>query len=1131
QRGITLWTSETDIKKGEDFQEAINRGIERADTVLFLMSPHSLRSAYCQQEIRYAQLYHKRIIPIVIADLEETDIPLELQTLQFVDFQAVDFQAVDTDPLLQASFDSLLDVLDDDADYYRTHKTLLVQALQWDHHERRKDYLLRGNAFVDAENWLRVSHQTAKQPPPTRLHTSFIEESRNVNRYFDAFISYGRTDSLEFATTLSENLSEQGLNVWFDKTDIPLGVDFQQQINDGISKAHNFIFILSPHAVNSDYCKQEIELALRFQKRIIPILHVETLAYDLWQYRNPQGTLEDWQQYQDHGLHSIFPNMNPVIGKINWVYFREGLDDYRRSLESLVALFPRHRTYVEQHTTYLVQALNWQRQQGKTEYLLIGDDRTEAEQWLKTQFEDEQPPCRPTELHAEFICESIKNAANLMTQVFISHAEVDHDVREKVRYSLMCQGITVWINRTDITTGTDFQEEINHGIEETDNVVWLMSPASLASDYCREELEYALSLKKRIIPLLIHDVDMEDLPLGLRSLQFIDCRNFDQSDAYHHALSKLLKTLDEDARYHHQHKLLLVRALRWKQQKYNPSILLRGVELRHFQSWFRAANHHSHFRPIPLQEEFIAESEKQPPDTTLNVFIAYSRSDADFARKLNQTLQIQGMTTWFDQENIESGEDFRTEIFRGIENSENFVFIISPSSVVSSFCNEEVDYAKRLNKRMVTVLYREVSVALLPPALADIQWIDFRRHGGDFLDRFGELLRTLASDPSYVRMHTRLLVRSREWHDADRDDSYLMRGRDLEQAIAWATTADTREPRPTPLQREYIEASRALPLRRIKPRTVVFSSLAVTLVLAIARFFGLTEGLELLAYDHLLRLRGNEDQDTRLTLVTVDSQSNRDLRNRMIAGEYDDYERGYGTIPEGALANVLATLQQYSPRLIALDFYRDFEADPQLAAQMRQMPNLIGACKHAATDENGNLVEGYTPSPELDMQKIGSTDLVDDGGKFVRRSYLFQDADPEYCNTLETLSLVIAKQYLEPEGYTFTPPLTEDSFYLQNGLKFGEISIPALWGDGSGFQARNNRLEGYQTLLNFRIHNGQAEQFVQSIPLSDVLNGPLSPELIRDRIILIGYTDRADINTDYWDTPYGLMAGVHIQGQ
>ncbi len=64
-----------------------------------------------------------------------------------------------------------------------------------------------------------------------------------TTKFFDAFISYGRADSKAFATKLHESLKSQGLNIWFDQEDIPLAVDFQEQIDDGISKADNFIFM------------------------------------------------------------------------------------------------------------------------------------------------------------------------------------------------------------------------------------------------------------------------------------------------------------------------------------------------------------------------------------------------------------------------------------------------------------------------------------------------------------------------------------------------------------------------------------------------------------------------------------------------------------------------------------------------------------------------------------------------------------------------------------------------------------------------------------------------------------------------------------------------------------------------
>ncbi|MGV2389528.1 MAG UNVERIFIED_CONTAM: toll/interleukin-1 receptor domain-containing protein [Microcystis novacekii LVE1205-3] len=116
-----------------------------------------------------------------------------------------------------------------------------------------------------------------------------------MKNFFDVFISYGRADSKAFASKLHQRLAAQGLNVWFDQEDIPLAVDYQEQINDGIERTHNFIFIISPHSVNSPYCLKEINLAIKYNKRIIPLLHVEQISQETWQARNPEKTESDWQ--------------------------------------------------------------------------------------------------------------------------------------------------------------------------------------------------------------------------------------------------------------------------------------------------------------------------------------------------------------------------------------------------------------------------------------------------------------------------------------------------------------------------------------------------------------------------------------------------------------------------------------------------------------------------------------------------------------------------------------------------------------------------------------------------------------------------------------------------------------------
>jgi len=631
-----------------------------------------------------------------------------------------------------------------------------------------------------------------------------------MTTFFDAFISYGRPDSKAFATKLHARLLEEGFKVWFDQNDIPLGVDFQNQIDDGIEKAHNFLFIIAPHSVNSAYCRKEIELAIQRNKRIIPLFHVEQISQETWQQRNPNCTPEEWEAYKAKGLHTSFDNMHPAISKINWVYFREEQDDFEAAFAGLINLFRRHADYVEQHTRLLAKALDWERHQKQHSYLLIGEERQHAQSWLKRCFKDEQAPCVPTDLHCEFISESIKNANNLLTQVFISHSEKDNVMVEKVGKILMREGFTIWTNRTDVKTGTQFQDEINQGIEQADNVVYLISADSLQSKYCQDELAHAFAHNKRIISLLIESIDFEQLPPKLRALQLIDFTGHEDAEKYRIATDKLLKELTQDTYYYEQHKVLLVKALKWLRQNRNPSILLRGYNLQHAEAWLKAAKVRTEHPPLPLHEEFISESTNQPTESSLEVFICYSRADSDFARKLNEALQLQGKTTWFDQESIASGTDFQQEIYRGIESSDNFLFIISPRAVNSPYCADEVEYAQKLNKRFVTVLHRDVSVKELHPALASVQWIDFNRHGGDFYPNFSELVRTLDTDREHVKSHTKWSQRALEWENNDKSADLLLRGSECAIAEQWLLEAEqnNKQPAVTDLQKAFIIESR-----------------------------------------------------------------------------------------------------------------------------------------------------------------------------------------------------------------------------------------------------------------------------------------------------------------------------------
>ena len=604
-----------------------------------------------------------------------------------------------------------------------------------------------------------------------------------MQQFFDAFISYSRADSKAFASQLEKRLSSLGWQVWFDQNDIPPAVDWQQQIKEGIERAHNFIFIIAPRSIKSPYCQQEIEIASQYHKRIIPLLHINAEEF--------------------------LPLMPSVIRDTNWLPFQEDINDLEQSFLSLIEVLEKDRDYVEQHTDFLIQALDWLRNKKQTNYLLIGESRIKGQKWLTTKLEH-QYPCLPTNLHGEFISESVKNAHNLMTQVFLSHAEEDSNFTQTISQNLMLEGFTIWTNHTDISSGEKFQDAIKRGIEEADNVVYVMSNNSLKSPYCQQELAHALTYYKRIIPLLIEPIEMDSVPEQIRSLQFINLINYQQQFIYQKGVGELIKILHQEATYYEQHKILLAKALKWQRQNHNPSILLRGYNLRYAQTWLKVAQKHQQHPPTSLHQEFISKSVQRPEDTSLGVFISYSRADADFARRLNEALQMQGKTTWFDQENIAPGVDFQQEIHQGISMSDNFLFIISPNSINSPYCADEVDYARKLNKRMVTLLYREVEPDKIHPDLAKIQWIDFNRPGVDFYAYFSELIRTLDTDREYVANHTKWLQRSREWQQKGQTADLLLRGNEFTVAQNWLEEAQREQkcPRPTTEQKAFLKASR-----------------------------------------------------------------------------------------------------------------------------------------------------------------------------------------------------------------------------------------------------------------------------------------------------------------------------------
>ena len=198
-----------------------------------------------------------------------------------------------------------------------------------------------------------------------------------------------------------------------------------------------------------------------------------------------------------------------------------------------------------------------------------------------------------------------------------------------------------------------------------------------------------------------------------------------------------------------------------------------------------------------------------------DVFISYAREDKEFVEdELTRALVARGKDVWIDVEDIRAGaSDWRASVWAGIESATVMVFVLTPDSLASRVCGEELGRAGELNKRIIPVLRRSVDGLALPPQLGRPNWILARKQD-DFEESMSLLVGAIELDEGWVEQHARLAQRTGEWLRNDRDRSYLLRGSDLRSAERWLDDQAAHAEAPTADQAAYITASRRAAARR-----------------------------------------------------------------------------------------------------------------------------------------------------------------------------------------------------------------------------------------------------------------------------------------------------------------------------
>jgi WD40 repeat protein len=186
----------------------------------------------------------------------------------------------------------------------------------------------------------------------------------------DLFISYSRDDR-EFAETLHDAVKkEEGRNAWLDKVDIEKGEQFWREIEQGIDGANALVFLISPTSIKKaageqEYCRRELEYAVRQGKRIIPIVLCDFFELN--------------ERVEDRLRKDILAHQ--TLAERNWLKFHAKTFD--ENLDELLKAADKDLEYVRLHTQFLGDARDWMNGGRKDSSLLRGEVLSQAENWLR----------------------------------------------------------------------------------------------------------------------------------------------------------------------------------------------------------------------------------------------------------------------------------------------------------------------------------------------------------------------------------------------------------------------------------------------------------------------------------------------------------------------------------------------------------------------------------------------------------------------------------------------------------------------------------------------------------------------------------------------------------------------------
>ncbi len=268
---------------------------------------------------------------------------------------------------------------------------------------------------------------------------------------------------------------------------------------------------------------------------------------------------------------------------------------------------------------------------------------------------------------------------------------------------------------------------------------------------------------------------------------------------------------------------------------------------------------------------------------------------------------------------------------------------------------------------------------------------------------------------------------------------------------------------------------------------VLISSILVAGLVLGVRQVEVLQPLELMEFDRMTQLKPEDPPDPRILVVEVT--------------EADIQAQKQWPLSDRTVARLLSKLQSYQPKVIGLDIHRDLPRPPGHAELVKQLqaPNAIAIYQLGDTDSTG-----VPPPPGVPKEQTGFNDFVLDPDGVIRRNFMYTSTQTE---KLYSFSLRVSLSYLKDAKIALKAN--------RNALRLGKTAFIALDVNSGGYQ--NIDAQGYQILVNYR-----RRKVAPQVTLTQVLNGEIDRNLVKDKVVLIATGKIAGFEALMrWQSPEG----------